>query len=100
MRVAPIAYSSSRRRITFSMRPFSSLGAMTKVEMSADGYGSAEPGGDELVVRIRPELQGGGDRPFDGVPPGAFELLSAEPLDDGSVELRYRPKGFDGRDPV
>ena len=68
--------------------------------MSADGYGNAEPDGDELVVRIRPELRGGGDRPFDGMPPGAFELVSAAALDDGSVELRYRPNGFDSREPV
>jgi hypothetical protein len=73
---------------------------MPNVEMSLDGYGASEAGGEELVVRILPELSGGGDRALESLPPGDYTLVSVETLDDGSVELRYRPNGFDGREPV
>jgi hypothetical protein len=76
-----------------------------EVEISLDGYlvGEAVPAGEvgtELCVRVVPVLLGGGRRAFDDVAALELALESAILRDDGSVELRYRPKGLVGREPV
>ena len=65
--------------------------------MSLDGYlvGEAAPAGDvgeELRVRVLPVLLGHGRQAFDDVAALGLSLESATLLEDGSVELRYRPK--------
>jgi len=76
-----------------------------KVEISLDGYlvGGDAPAGDlgaELRVRVLPVLLGSGRPAFDDVTAAELRLEEATLLDDGSVELLYRPKGFVGREPV
>jgi dihydrofolate reductase len=75
------------------------------LEISLDGYlvGDAAPAGevgDELLVRVVPVLLGRGRPAFEDVAALELSLESATLLDDGRVELRYRPKGLVGREPV